>query len=164
MAGRRTTAIRPVTALPAAPLGRLLIGVQLTGLLLVGLLLTGCTDPASSPDPGGASVPEADRAAIDSTVAAVNATAGSTPADQRTVLEAMVDPARLEQQRSCTPAVTTIRFEPAWPDLRRTGDGRYVLPTLIRIYNGTRITGTDVGALDIVISAGQARLPPLCVG
>lgn len=123
----------------------------------------GTSDGAGTAGAPPDAVPDADRAAIEVTVDAVNAVAGRTPAEQRTILESTVDPTRLADQGSCRPAVTTIRFEPAWPDLRRTGDGRYVLPTLIRIYQGTRITGTDVGALEIVIAAGRAHLPPLCV-
>lgn len=140
---------------------------RVVALLTLTALAVGCSSPEPSADPAPAtataSVTDADRVAIDATVAAVNALAGGTPAAQRAVLESVVDPARLAQQRSCSPAATTIRFEPAWPDLRRTDGGRYVLPTLIRIYDGTRITGTDVGALTIDITAGRAHLPPLCV-
>lgn len=165
---------------PPGPIAAGVVAVLKTGLLkaarlkiarlTVGLLtvtVVGCSPALGSADvpalSASASVPAGDRAAIDATVAAVNAGAGQPVAAQRTVLEAVVDPTQRARQRSCRPAATTIRFEPAWPDLRRTGDGRYVLPTLIRVYQGTRITGTDVGALKIVITAGQAHLPPLCV-
>lgn len=150
-----------MASLRPVPVGKVLL---LTVALLTTSAVAGCGPTTRNADaPATDSVPVDDRAAIDATVTAVNAAAGGTPAEQRAVLETVVDPTQLTQQRSCRPAGTTIGFEPAWPDLRRTGDGRYVLPTLIRIYHGTRVTGTDVGALKIVITAGRAHLPPLCV-
>jgi hypothetical protein len=96
----------------------------------------------------------------------LNAAADGAPADQRAVLQRLVDPARAADQRGCSPAHTTVTFEPAWPDLRPDPNGRansYVLPTLILIHTGGRITGTDTAALIMSISGGSAHLPPLCV-
>ena len=59
----------------------------------------------------------------------------------------------------CPPATTTLRFEPVYPGLRprRAGPAAagsltgtvYALPTLIRIYTGDRITGTDLTTLHL---------------
>ena len=93
----------------------------------------------------------------------VNAEAGAAPARQRSVLERVVDPAQQTQQRGCATAVTTVRLIPAWSDVRVAADGHLIIPSLIRIFTGTRITGTDVAVIDVTITAGQAGLPALCV-
>lgn len=93
----------------------------------------------------------------------VNAEAGAAPARQRSVLERVVDPAQRTNQRECAAAVTTVRLIPAWSQVRRAPDGHLIVPSLVRIFTGTRITGTDVAIIDVTISAGQAGLPALCV-
>ena len=93
----------------------------------------------------------------------VNAEAGADPARQRSVLERVVDPAHRADQQGCAAAITTVRLVPAWADVRVATDGHLIVPSLIRIFTGTRITGTDVAVIDVTISAGQATLPALCV-
>lgn len=39
----------------------------------------------------------------------------------------------------------------------------YLLPTLITIFTGDRITGTDLTTLRLFVAAGAARIGPLCV-
>lgn len=39
----------------------------------------------------------------------------------------------------------------------------YLLPTLITIFTGDRITGTDLTTLRLFVGAGGARIGPLCV-
>lgn len=111
-------------------------------------------------------VPADDERLIQHAVDVVNATAGGDPADQRAALLQVVEPARAGDQRSCRPATTTVRFEPAWADLRPApgaAPGIYLLPTRIRIYTAERITGTDVTALTVSVSAGSGHLSPLCI-
>jgi len=40
----------------------------------------------------------------------------------------------------------------------------YALPTLIRIYTGDRITGTDLTPLHLGVTGGDAYLHSLCLG
>lgn len=118
---------------------------------------------AASEVPGAAGTQVAlMRAAVDQ----VNAAAGHTPAEQRAVLQKLVDPDRAADQRGCAPATTTVSFDPAWSDLRPDPNGRpdsFVLPALIVIHTGGRITGTDTAALIMTMADGNAHLPPLCV-
>ena len=93
----------------------------------------------------------------------VNAEAGGSPARQRSVLERVVDPAQEANQRGCAAAVTTVRLVPAWSAVRVASDGHLIVPSLVRVFTGTRITGTDVSIIDVTITAGQAGLPALCV-
>lgn len=160
---------------------RVLSAVTVAALVLIA----GCSNSGGSSavlnprlDPGGWSaaaatahpsvgpLPAGDTELIHRTIDAINAAAGRRPAEQRTVLQRVVDPARADEQRQCRPAATTVWFEPAWPDLRAEPGAaahRYVLPTRIRIFTADRITGTDVTALTVTISEGAAHLPPLCV-
>lgn len=162
--------------------GRPVLGAVTAAVLA---LIAGCSNSGGSSavldpplNPGGWSaaestanpsvdpIPAGDAELIHRTIDAINAVAGRQPAEQRTVLQRVVDPARADEQRQCRPAVTTVRFEPAWPDLRAEPGAaahRYVLPTRIRIFTADRITGTDVTALTVSISGGAAHLPPLCV-
>lgn len=141
------------------------------------LVVTACGSAGSPPiglgdsgaaDPGSAAsvVPTEDQLLIHHTIDAVNAAGGKDPADQRAALLEVVDPARAGDQRSCRPSTTTLRFEPAWADLRPAPGGAersYVLPARIRIYTADWITGTDVTALTISVSGGRAHLSPLCI-
>lgn len=139
------------------------------------LVVTACGSAGSPPiglgdsgDLGSAAsvVPTEDQLLIHHAIDAVNAAAGKDPADQRAALLEVVDPARAGDQRSCRPSTTTLRFEPAWADLRPAPGGAersYVLPARIRIYTADRITGTDVTALTISVSGGRAHLSPLCI-
>lgn len=117
---------------------------------------------ASATSGGGAPDPAA-LAAARRVFDEVNAEAGASPARQRSVLQRVVDPAQQAQQRDCAAAVTTVRLIPAWSEVRRAADGHLIVPSLVRIFTGTRITATDVAIIDVTISAGQAGLPALCV-
>lgn len=154
---------RAVTRLTTAVIGIALIGFA--GVWSAAGRPAGPAVPAV--DSGDTAAPSpADVRLLQDTIEAVNAQAGRTPAAQRAVLQRVVEPDRAADQRDCSPAATTVRFEPAWADLRpdpNGGTGRFVLPTLIRIYTDQRITGTDTAALIMSISDGSAHLPPLCV-
>jgi hypothetical protein len=117
---------------------------------------TPATSGAHPPDPAAL-------AAARAVFAQVNAEAGAAPARQRTVLERVVDPAQQADQRGCAAAVTTVRLIPAWSAVRVAADGHLIVPSLVRVFTGTRITGTDVAIIDVTITAGQAGLPALCV-
>ena len=137
--------------------------------------LTACALTACTPAPPIVAAPEPSaaeltiRAAIDG----LNATAGGEVADQQEALRRTVDPALLAELDRCPPAQTTLRFEPVYAGLRPDPDWRgpsgtpagtvYALPTLIRIYTGDRITGTDLGTLFLGIEDGRALLAPVCV-
>jgi len=151
-------------------------------LAVIGLvvwLVTGCTANAPPADPTGASAApggaqQDDEQAIRSAIDAVNATAGGPVAGQQTVLATVVDPALSDAFRHCSPATTTLRFEPVYNGLRATPDWTgadgtpagtlYALPVLIRIYTGDRITGTDLTTLHFGVHDGAASITPLCVG
>ncbi len=111
---------------------------------------------------------------VQRTIDVFNATAGGPVAAQQAVLGRLVSPGQRSVQNSCPAATTTISFEPIYPRLAPSPDWRptggslpgdvYALPTLIRIYVGSRITGTDLTDLHVAVDAGQLRLPALCLG
>ena len=119
-------------------------------------------------------VPAADEQAIRGTIEAMNSAAADGVAGQQAALAALVEPALAKALDDCAPATTTLRFEPIYGGLRTAagwaGSGGslagtvYALPTLIRIYTGDRITGTDLATLHLGVQAGEAYLTPLCVG
>jgi hypothetical protein len=90
---------------------------------------SGTARPGSpAPDTGGSrtgadgapsAFPPADVAAIRAAIDQINATAGGPVAIQRAELDRLVVPDQAARQRSCPPASGTIRFEPAYPSLRR---------------------------------------------
>lgn len=128
-----------------------------------GALATGAAAPA-------AAFPPADVAAIRATIDSINATAGGPVAEQRTALQHLAVAGQAAKQRSCPPATGTIRFDPAYPSLRRApvpaGDDtgtEYLLPAFITIYSGGRITGTDLTTLHVWVQGGMARTAALCV-
>lgn len=119
-------------------------------------------------------VPAADEEAIRATIEEMNSAAGGGVREQQETLAALVEPALAQALDDCAPATTTLRFEPVYPGLRAapgwTGSSGsltgtiYALPTLIRIYTGDRITGTDLTTVHLGVQAGEAYLTPLCVG
>ncbi len=124
----------------------------------------------------GSPYPPADTAAIRSAVDAVNAAAGGQVQAQRATLNALVLPRSASAQAACPPATTTIRLEPVYQDLRTAdpadtdpassapeGATAYLLPTLITIFTGPRITGTDLTTLRLFVSDGKANTSVLCV-
>ena len=71
----------------------------------------------------------------------------------------------------CPPATTTLRLEPVWGGLRSASSGAansgaesYALPTLIRVYTGDRITGTDLTTLQLTVQGTAVYITPFCVG
>ncbi len=143
-------------------------------------LVSACTGGAPSPTPiptappTTSDVPQQDQQAIRSAIDAINATAGGPVAGQQAALAALVDPALSAAFRHCSPATSTLRFEPVYSDLRATPDWTaeggvpagtlYALPVLIRIFTGDRITGTDLSTLHLGVHDGAASITPLCVG
>jgi hypothetical protein len=142
-----------------------------------------CTaDPVRAGDAGrpalvnaaSSGVPAADEEAIRGTIEELNSAAGGGVREQQETLAALVEPALAQALDDCAPATTTLRFEPVYPGLRAapgwTGSSgsltgtTYALPTLIRIYTGDRITGTDLTTVHLGVQAGEAYLTPLCVG
>jgi hypothetical protein len=157
-------------------------GLTFLTLLVVGVLLAGCAaadrasaQTSSTPSAGTqAPIPGADEQAIHATIDRLNAAAGGTVADQQSVLMAEVDPTLIDALDKCSPATTTLRFEPIYQGLRAAPGWSpsvgelsgtvYALPSLIRIYTGDRITGTDLTTLHLGVRPGEAYLTALCVG
>jgi len=152
----------------------------LAALLIVIGFLASCTGGAPAATSGSGTnatpvgVPQGDELAIRSTIDTINATAGGPVARQQATLAALVDPTLSAAFQHCSPATTTLRFEPVYPDLRATPDWTgpdgtpdgtlYALPVLIRIFTGGRITGTDLSTLHLGVHDGAASVTPLCVG
>ena len=102
-----------------------------------------------------------------------NAAAGGPVSGQQSALGALLDDGQRSVQAKCAAATTTLKFEPVygrlapapgWTPRQGTLSGEvYALPTLIRIYTGNRITGTDLTDLHLAVKDGRARLPALCL-
>ena len=179
---RRTARGRPDRN--PGPLRMALIVAALSGLAACQASTPG---PESAPTWNGAPAPPADVDAIRATIDAVNATAGGPVADQQAQLFAHVDPARRDEAQRCPTATTTVRLAPVVQGLRELAgppvasaaadsavsmapDPRatvYGLPTLIRIFSGDRLIGTDLTTLRLIVrdaGAGpKAFLTPFCV-
>lgn len=154
--------------------------------VLFAALVTGCTsdeaaDPTARTTPGGdtvaagtSKIPADDETAIRAAIDRLNATATGSVADQQATLAALVDPALASALDQCPAATTTLHFEPVYRELRASPDWTaqsgslagtvYAVPSLVRIYTGNRITGTDLTTLHLGVQAGEAYLTPLCVG
>lgn len=123
---------------------------------------------SASPGPAGALVPSADYRAIRHTIDAINATAGGPVARQRALLTEMVFAGQRTSQQECPEALSTLLFRPAYSSLRPAPEdavdgASYLLPTLIKIFHGNRITGTDVSTLRIWMVDGAAHTAALCI-
>lgn len=149
--------------------------LRITAVLIGAVLVTGaaCTGAESIPATTAmmAAIPPSDEQAIRTAMGALNTTAGGAVAQQQTALRGVADPAGIAALDNCPPATSTLRFEPVWGGLRpdpaadADPDGtRYALPTLIRVYTGDRITGTDLTTLQLTVRAGAAYITPFCVG
>lgn len=180
----RRRATRPRTRIPG----------PLQVVIIVATLVAAAACQATSPPETATAPPtatatttlgaQADIDAIRATVDAVNVTAGGPVADQQAQLLAHVDPARRDEVRRCPAATTTIRLEPVDQGLRALpepsadaaaaagtpSDGTttsYALPTLIRIFSGDRLIGTDLTTLKLVVrdtnTGDEAYLTPFCV-
>ena len=99
---------------------------------------------------------------------------------QRRILERLALPTAADQQRACPAATTTIRIAPVYSDLRPPPDDPppaapgggtsaaasgtpYLLPALITVFTGDRITGADVVTLHVAVLDGAGRTTALCV-
>jgi len=183
---------RPTGRRPLRSPGSFRLAVVVTALLGV----TACqSTPAPAPASTSARAP-GDRVAspteidaIRTTLDAVNATAGGPVADQQDQLIAHVEPDRRDEMRRCPPATTTVQLEtvdqglralpepstdpatgaPGATDASAAGPGTttFALPTLIRIFSGDRLVGTDLTTLRMVVrdtdGGGEAYLTPFCV-
>jgi len=185
---------RPAPRRPLRSPGPFRLAVVVTALLAVTACRS---TPGPAPEPstsarapaGGAASP-AQIEAIRTTLDAVNATAGGPVADQQAELIAHVDPDRRDEARRCPPATTTVRLETIDQGLRALpepstdpaagstdtpdssgaadpGSTTFALPTLIRIFAGDRLVGTDLTTLRMVVrdtdGGGEAYLTPFCV-
>jgi hypothetical protein len=133
-----------------------------------------------------------DVAAIRRSIGAINATAGGPVADQRAVLNRLAAPSEAGLQKECPAAQSTIRLDPVYTDLRSPPDDgslgptttaasaaaggitatgtagvsaqrEYLLPALITVFTGNRITATDLTTLQLFVMNGTARTAHLCV-
>jgi hypothetical protein len=153
--------------------------------VLLAALVSGCTsdeaaDPARTTPVGDtvaagtSKIPADDETAIRAAIDRLNATATGSVADQQAALADLVDPALASTLDQCPAATTTLHFEPVYRGLRASPDWTapsgslvgtvYAVPSLVRIYTGDRITGTDLTTLHLGVQAGEAYLTPLCVG
>ena len=168
---QRTRSRRVVSAAAAVGVAVALVSACTAGTSLPSPSPAPSTTGAPPTPPGG---PQKDEQAIRSAIDTINATAGGSVAGQQAVLADIVDPALSDAFRHCSPATTTLRFEPVYTGLRATPDWTgadgtpagtlYALPVLIRIYTGDRITGTDLTTLHVGVHDGAASITPLCVG
>ena len=90
---------------------------------------------------------------------------GAKPGEQREVLDRLAAGQYASEQSRCAPATTTVSLEPAWSRLRTLPGQpvRYALPTLLRVHEGGRITGTDLTVLVMQVVDGNGRTSALCV-
>jgi hypothetical protein len=156
----------------------------LASLMLLPILLAGCVSPV----PGGsvrsdttgpsstASAAVSDArvsTSVEQTIAYFDATAGGSVAAQQAELHRLLSSGQTAVQDKCPAATSTISFDPVYAQLAAAPDWRpsggtlpgevYSLPTLIRIYSGDRVTGTDLTDLHLSLYSGRVWLPALCL-
>lgn len=162
---------------------------RLTVLLLAAMLLSGCSGIATSSPravapltlsstgaPAGSSAADPTAQALrlaQQAIGEFNATAGGPVVAQQSVLNRLVSTGQRQVQDRCPQPTTTISFDPVYARLApspgwRSANGTlpgvlYALPTLIHIYTGNRITGTDLTDLHLSVDAGRVTFPALCV-
>jgi len=152
---------------------------------LVALLITisaGCTGATGSGQvseeargiPAPANTPAAAvQSLVRRAIETVNSTAGGPIATQQARLRRLTSSGQLAVRHKCPPATSTITFEPVYARLTATPNWRptsgslpgavYALPSLIRMYAGTRVVGTDLTELHVAIDDGEVRLVALCL-
>jgi hypothetical protein len=177
---RASTASAPMTS--SAVSRPTTAAVSSGGVTTAEVTIAGVTVPASARDV----------AAIRRSVGAINATAGGPVADQRAVLNRLAAPSESEQQKDCPAAQSTIRLDPVYTDLRSppedsplgpsstaasspiaamtsasavgpSAQQEFLLPALITVFTGNRITATDLTTLRLFVMNGTARTSHLCV-
>ena len=102
-----------------------------------------------------------------------DAAAGGPVSAQQAALGALLDSGQRSVQRHCAAATTTLSFDPVYgrlapapgwrPNQGTLSGAVYALPTLIRIYTGNRMTGTDLTDLHLAVQGGRAWFPALCL-
>lgn len=140
------------------------------------VVLTSCSTsvaPTVTTTPPHSGVPSTAQLAVQRAVDAFNEAAGGPVSRQQAALAVLLDAGQRSVQRKCAEATTTLRFEPVYPRLAPAPGWQptagslsgtvYALPTLIRIYSGNRITGTDLTDLHVAVQDGRATLPALCL-
>lgn len=143
--------------------------------LVVLALTPACTGRDASPVPAvPPAVPSEDAAAIRTTVERFNAAAATSVAEQQAALSRLIDPGSAAAQQKCRTPTSTLRFEPVYQALRAAPDWTpadgtlagtvYALPSLIRVYTGDRVTGTDLTTVHLGVRNGEAFLTAICVG
>jgi hypothetical protein len=152
-------------------------------VLLLAALLVGCaapTGPAGGPAPASSVAVTASSGQTPAVAVLVqrafdafNATAGGSVAAQQSEIGKLVSTGQAQVQARCPKATSTISFEPVYARLApapnwRPGSGTlpgriFAIPTLIRIYTGNRITGTDLTDLHLSVDGGQISFPALCL-
>jgi hypothetical protein len=138
----------------------------------------GCSAASDSPAPadgataiGAVAAPEV--AVVQKAMDRFNATAGGPVTAQQSVLSGLVSAAQNSVQHACPPVTVTISMEPVYARLAASPGWRprggslpgtiYAVPTLIRIYHGDRIIGTDLTDLHLAIEGGRMTLPAVCL-
>lgn len=128
---------------------------------------------AAGPASGAGIADSPDGRSIRSAIVAFDASAGGPAADQQRLLQNLVAPGQRAGQQECRTSQTTLSFEPVYADLApsphwRPAEGTlpgtvYSLPILIRIFTGSRLTGTDLADLHVSVQDGRAMFSTLCV-
>jgi hypothetical protein len=131
------------------------------------LVLAGCANPTTP------AVQDDSAGTVAHTIEEFNDTAAGSVTAQKARLAELVSPGQAAVQSRCPTATSTISFQPVYARLTPTPDWKptsgtlpgtvYALPTLIRVYTGDRITGTDLTDLHVSIEGGRAWLPALCL-
>ena len=168
----------------ARPLGVLAVGALSVGMLALGLTACASATSASSamvssspPLPSATVVSSAASSAalplVQAAITRFNQTAGGSVDDQQSVLRTLIASGQSAEQKACPTATTTIELEPVYARLAATPEWHpasgalagtvYELPTLIRIYTGDRITGTDLADLHVTVDGGQVKFPAICL-
>lgn len=116
--------------------------------------------------------PTAEQQSAQFAIDTFNAAAGGPVSAQQRALAGLLDDGQRSVQSRCAAAATTLELQPVyarlaaapgWKPSSGTLSGTvYSLPTLVRIWTGNRITGTDLTDLHIAVADGRARLPALC--
>jgi hypothetical protein len=125
-------------------------------------------------------VPAGDLAAIEATIATINAAGKSGVSAQRTALEHTVHPDRAADQAACRPASITVQIDavlaelrpdPSWkPMPSGVGSGSaaaepgtvYRVPALLEVFTDGLRSATDMTLLHLAVADGRAFTFPLC--
>jgi len=111
--------------------------------------------------------------AVQTAIDHFNATAGGPVAAQQSVLLGLISAGQSSAQSRCPAVTVTISMQPVYARLAPSPGWRpatgslpgtvYAVPTLLRIYTGDRITGTDLTDLHLAIADGRVTFPAICL-